>query len=65
MCARGSLLTAPTTVYNVVDQNHVLRMPEYEARWLALQVTATRVPNASENEDLYPGGRGQLVSVRS
>jgi hypothetical protein len=64
ICARGNLLIGPTTVYNVVDRSHVLRMPEYEARLLASQITPTHVPNASENEDLYPGGRGQLVSVK-
>jgi hypothetical protein len=64
VCARGNLLTGPYTLYNVVDRGHVLHMPEYEARWLATDITPTRVPNALENEDLYPRGVGQLVSIR-
>jgi hypothetical protein len=64
VCARGNLLTGPYTLYNVVDRGHVLHMPEYEARWLATEITPTHVPNASENEDLYPRGVGQLVSIR-
>lgn len=64
ICARGNLLTGPYTLYNVVDRGRVLHMPEYGARWLATEITPTHVPNASENEDLYPRGVGQLVSVR-
>ncbi len=65
ICARGGLgLIGPSTVYNVVDRGHVLRMPEYEARLLGSRVTSTHVSNASEHEDLYPGGRGRLVSFQ-
>jgi hypothetical protein len=61
VCERGGLF-GPVTLYNVVDRSHVLSMPEYQASLLASRITPTRVPNFAENEDLYPGGRGQLVS---
>jgi hypothetical protein len=64
ICARGIGLWGPSTVYNVVDRGHVLRMPEYEARLLGSRVTPTHVTNAPEHEELYPGGRGQLVSFQ-
>jgi len=64
VCARGIGLVGQTTVYNVVDRRHVLRMPEYEARLLGSRVTSTHVTNAREHEDLYTGGRGQLVSFQ-
>jgi hypothetical protein len=65
VCARGIGLVGQTTVYNVVDRRHVLRMPEYEARLLpGWRATSTHVTNASEHEDLYPGGHGQLVSFQ-
>lgn len=48
----------------MVDRSHVLRMPEYEAHLLGTEITPMRVTNASENEDLYPNGNGQLVSVQ-
>ncbi len=63
ICTRGIGLLGPRTVYNVVDRGHVLRMPEYQARLLGSRVTPTHVSNASEHEGLYPGGRGQLVSL--
>jgi uncharacterized RDD family membrane protein YckC len=64
VCARGSGLTGPITIYNVVDRSHVLRMPEYEAHLLGSEITPTHVTNASENEDLYPEGHGLLVSFQ-
>jgi hypothetical protein len=64
VCARGAGLLDPVTLYNVVDRRHVLRMPEYQASLLGSQITHTHVPNAAENEDLYPEGHGQLVSFQ-
>lgn len=63
VCARGDGLSGQVTVYNVVDRHHVLEMPEYEASVSALRMAPTRVTNAAENEDLYPDGHGQLVSL--
>jgi membrane protease YdiL (CAAX protease family) len=59
-CVEGS--PSSLTTVNVVDRTRTLRMPEYEARLLESQIAPTRVSNASENEDLYPHGAGQLVS---
>ncbi len=59
-CVEGSL--SSLTTVNVVDRARTLRMPEYDVRLLESQITPTRVSNASENEDLYPDGHGQLVS---
>lgn len=60
ICVEGPL--SSLTTVNVVDYACTLRMPEYEARVLESQIRPTRVTNASENEDLYPNGHGQLVS---
>jgi membrane protease YdiL (CAAX protease family) len=59
-CVEGSF--SSLTTVNVVDRARTLRMPEYDARLLESQIAPTRVRNASENEDLYPHGAGQLVS---
>jgi len=61
VCVRADS-TGATTLYDVVDRGHPLRMPEYEARILGFQIKPTRVSNAAENEDLYPHGHGELVS---
>jgi hypothetical protein len=63
VCARGGGLLGAATVYNVVDRARVLSMPEYQASLLASRIAPTRVRNFARNADLYPGGRGQLVSL--
>jgi|HubBroStandDraft_6_1064221.scaffolds.fasta_scaffold556276_1 hypothetical protein len=60
-CARGGWLLSPSTVYNVVDRNQVLRMPEYEARLLATDLIATRV-DGNVPADEYPDDRAWLAS---
>jgi hypothetical protein len=59
-CARIHGLFSET-VYNVVDRQRPLRMPEYEARILASKISATRV-RQSPNTLEYPGRQGLLVS---
>jgi hypothetical protein len=59
-CVEG-WFTSLTTV-TVVDRAHVLLMPEYDAHLLKSQIAPTHVSNASEHENLYPDGVGQLVS---
>jgi uncharacterized RDD family membrane protein YckC len=54
--------TGAITIHNVVDHGRVLRMPEYDARLMGSQIQPTHVTNWSENEGIYPQGRGQLVS---
>jgi hypothetical protein len=61
MCTRTSGLFTDT-VYNVVDRDHVLRMPEYQARLLNTMIALTRVRRTATNAAEYPTGRGLLVS---
>jgi hypothetical protein len=49
-------------VFNVVDHDRVLHMPEYDARLLASRITPTRVNNWRLHPEAYPGGRGTLAS---
>jgi uncharacterized RDD family membrane protein YckC len=64
VCMRVNAAGQATT-FNVVDRTHPLLMPEYEARLLeGYEIRYTRVTNGAENPSLYPGGNGQLVSLR-
>jgi hypothetical protein len=60
-CARISGLFS-SRVYNVVDREHTLHMPEYQARLLTSTITHTRVTGPSTNAAYYPEGHGLLVS---
>jgi hypothetical protein len=51
-----------TVVHNIVDRARVLHMPEYDAKLVAVSVTNTRVGNWRSHADLYPDGRGTLLS---
>jgi uncharacterized RDD family membrane protein YckC len=64
VCTEISGPAGAIAVHNVVDGAHALRMPEYEARLLDSQASPTHVTNSSENESIYPGGRGELVSLQ-
>jgi hypothetical protein len=59
-CVEGSF--SSLTTVNVVDHARALKMPEYEARLVGMQIVPTRVRSAASNDDLYPNGAGQLVS---
>jgi hypothetical protein len=61
ICARYE--DGHVVIYNVVDRAHTLHMPEYDAHLLVERITHTRVTNWKENPDLYPEGRGRLVSL--
>ena len=60
ICARYE--EGRVVVYNVVDRAGVLHMPEYDARLVDERLTNTRVTNWRKHPDLYPGGRGTLLS---
>src|SRR6185436_16440086 len=48
----------------IVNHDHVLHMPEYDAELQAVEVRPTHVYGQYVDADRYPGGRGLLVSAR-
>lgn len=61
LCARGT--PSNPIVYNVVDRDQVLTMPEYDAHLLAVRISPTSVRPAPGTASIYPDDRGQLVSA--
>jgi hypothetical protein len=47
---------------NVVDADHQLNMPGYQVRLVRIEVSPTHVSNWEVHPDVYPDGRGLLVS---
>lgn len=60
ICARFS--GSGIVIFNVVDHNRVLHMPEYDARLLAYRITPTSVTNWRLHPEMYPEGHGTLAS---
>lgn len=64
VCSGPKVPYGPSWVFNVVNRDHTLRMPEYQVRLLSTSFHPTKVYGRELSEHDYPNGVGVLLSFR-